>query len=368
MVGKSDRVSRRPLAAAAASLARAASMARVVRRGLAARAPRDADDPIGRLHLITERTAELILRLDPDFRCRYASAGSRDVIGFAPGDLLGHSLVRMVIDSDRHAYDLLQARLQRGEPTADAIFRCRRGTGGAVWLEARGRRLDTGMPDENEGFVLALRDIDHIMAHATRADRQLAEANRQLAHLNQVLETQALQDSMTGLANRRRFDRALDDEFRRAMRARSPLALVMIDVDQFKSYNDTYGHPGGDTCLRLVSDTIVAIMRRPADLVARYGGEEIAVLLPGTDTAGAATVAQRMVDAVRNRGLPHLSNQRQVVTISAGVAAVVPMKDFHTPTDLIWAADRALYAAKSGGRDCVRVGAELSQPPLRIVQ
>jgi diguanylate cyclase (GGDEF)-like protein/PAS domain S-box-containing protein len=335
-------------------------LAALLRRQGAMRA-RTADQD-ARLQLITENMADMILWLDGDFRCRYASAASRDVIGFAPEELLGSAIDELVADADRPAFEALREKLQAGEAAAEAIFRCRRRTGEQVWLEARARLVGGG-----GGVVLAVRDIGHIIEHATRAERRLAETNQQLEQLNQALEAQALQDSLTGLANRRRFDRTLDEEFRRAMRAHGSLALVMIDVDLFKSYNDTYGHQAGDACLRMVCETVAGITRRPADLVARYGGEEIAALLPGIDTAGAVTVAQRMVDAVRACQWPHLDNPRGVVTVSAGVTVALPMKDFHTPSDLVWTADMALYEAKSAGRDCVRAGPDLSKPPLRMV-
>jgi diguanylate cyclase (GGDEF)-like protein len=184
------------------------------------------------------------------------------------------------------------------------------------------------------------------------AEKELLRAQDVLQTLNQNLEELALQDGLTGLANRRQFDIALKNEFRRAVRDASPLALVMIDVDCFKQYNDIYGHPEGDECLRRIGQVVKAGQNRPGDLSARYGGEELAVLLPNTDMAGAVAVAEKIRRAIHDLKIEHSGNRDGLVTISAGVDAFVPGKG-NTSLELIEAADKALYAAKSGGRDRV---------------
>jgi diguanylate cyclase (GGDEF)-like protein len=184
-------------------------------------------------------------------------------------------------------------------------------------------------------------------------ESELRGAKGTLEALNRSLETLALHDSLTGLANRRQFEMALAKEFNRAMRDGSPLALVMLDVDYFKQYNDIYGHPVGDECLRKVGQAFKAAQNRPGDLIARYGGEEFAVLLPGTDLAGAMVVAEKIRVAIHGLQIAHTANPAGIVTISAGVDAYVPGKGGAAPIDLVEAADRALYAAKSGGRDQV---------------
>jgi diguanylate cyclase (GGDEF)-like protein len=162
-----------------------------------------------------------------------------------------------------------------------------------------------------------------------------------------------LHDGLTGLPNRRQFDAVFSAEFNRAMRDGTSLALVMIDVDYFKPYNDIYGHPGGDDCLRRVSDAVSGARQRAGDLVARYGGEELAVLLPRTDLAGAMAVAEKMRQAVNGLHIAHEGNPAGIVTISAGVAALAPTRGGRAAPELLAAADAALYAAKSGGRDRV---------------
>jgi diguanylate cyclase (GGDEF)-like protein len=188
---------------------------------------------------------------------------------------------------------------------------------------------------------------------------QLREAKQALEARNESLVTLALHDGLTGLPNRRQFDAVLSAEFNRAMRGPTSLALVMIDVDYFKPYNDIYGHPGGDDCLRRISDAVSGARERAGDLAARYGGEELAVLLPRTDLAGAMTVAEKMVQAVRDLRIPHAGNPAGIVTISAGVAALAPIRGGRAAQDLLADADAALYAAKSSGRDRIRCHGEL---------
>lgn len=162
-------------------------------------------------------------------------------------------------------------------------------------------------------------------------------------------------DALTGLANRRGFDRVLAQEWLRAQREQTPIALVIIDVDYFKRFNDRYGHPAGDLCLRQVAALLAGAARRPADLATRLGGEEFALLLPGTDAAGAAHLAWELRAALIALGIPHADGLGGGVTLSAGVAAQYPAPVDYGTAALIEAADRALYRAKSEGRDRVAV-------------
>ena len=193
----------------------------------------------------------------------------------------------------------------------------------------------------------------------TTAEAELIKARDSLENLNRTLERLAMQDGLTGLANRRQFDVTLYNEFSRATRQASALALIMMDVDCFKQYNDIYGHAAGDECLRTIGRLIKELAaRRPGDLAARYGGEELAVLLPNTDVTGAMVVAEQIRNAIRDLNIEHTGNPAGIVTISAGVDARVPVRGAGEPGELIVAADKALYQAKSGGRNRVLANRE----------
>ena len=217
----------------------------------------------------------------------------------------------------------------------------------------------SGVPDCMFGVTMDVTDRKcHEMA-LERAQAATEAANRALEAANGALEAMAMQDALTGLANRRYFDRALDEEFRRAMRSDTSLALIMIDVDQFKQFNDLYGHPAGDACLRAIGAVIPNLLNRPGDMAARYGGEEIAVLLPGNTEAEACEMAARIADEIRRLSIPHGGSVHGVVTISAGVEAFAPVHECDLASDLVQQADRALYAAKHAGRDRVYASSHL---------
>ncbi|MFP4512157.1 MAG: diguanylate cyclase [Acidimicrobiales bacterium] len=174
----------------------------------------------------------------------------------------------------------------------------------------------------------------------------LEQANRELVELSRV-------DGLTGIANRRRLDELLEHEWSRARRSASPLAVVMVDIDWFKDYNDRNGHLAGDDCLRAVAAVLQHSMaRRGTDLVARFGGEEFAVLLPGTDRDVALDLAQQFRRDLRVAALPHEGSRWEVVTTSIGVASIVPTAD-SDPEILLAQADAALYRAKEQGRNQV---------------
>jgi diguanylate cyclase (GGDEF)-like protein len=170
----------------------------------------------------------------------------------------------------------------------------------------------------------------------------------QLRHAYVQMEALATADGLTGLANRRRFDAALDAEWRRGIREGRPVAVLMLDADRFKLYNDRYGHPAGDACLRAIAKAICDIPRRGGDLVARYGGEEFVILLPGIDVEGAYTVAEQIRYNVGMLDMPHLDNAAGRVTISVGCASMLPHESLDAAT-LVEASDRALYKAKQRG-------------------
>jgi diguanylate cyclase (GGDEF)-like protein len=207
-------------------------------------------------------------------------------------------------------------------------------------------------------FVL---EINRRFARVSQRAASLAERQSELAHrmdeqaeANAVLARLARQDGLTLLANRRILDEALALEWRRARREHQPLSLLMIDVDNFKKYNDQYGHPAGDACLRTLARLISEVANRSGDLAARYGGEEFALLLPGTDLHGARVIGESLRTVLLQSRLPHGATPSGLVTVSIGAASLVPSADEEDCVEaLVAAADQALYRAKGSGRDRV---------------
>lgn len=180
---------------------------------------------------------------------------------------------------------------------------------------------------------------------------QQAQVYKQLEAANLALQELANVDSLTGLANRRRFDNYLNTQWINLAQKRSPLSLILCDIDFFKFYNDYYGHPAGDVCLQKVGSVLNNTAEKQRDLVARYGGEEFAVIMPETHSSGAIHVAHSMRAGVKNLQIHHEKSQvSEYLTLSMGVATMIPGWEA-SPSDLIAAADKALYEAKAQGRN-----------------
>jgi len=224
-----------------------------------------------------------------------------------------------------------------------------------IWVEANLRPVRDPVTGAPIGLLNMARDI----TRRKKIELELKEANA-------ALEAMSLTDALTHVANRRRYDQCLSTEWRRALREKSPLSLLLLDVDWFKSYNDTYGHPCGDGCLEQIAEAAQDVVFRPSDLVARIGGEEFAVILPNTPEAGALEVAEQICSAVRHRRLPHNTNPLGWVTISIGCSTIVPSDGLSAST-LMRLADKALYTAKHGGRNqvCSAVLEAQSESALR---
>ncbi len=219
-----------------------------------------------------------------------------------------------------------------------------------IFLTAR-----SGEMDESRGLELGA--VDYITKPFSRPIVRARVNNHLIIKKQQdFLKNLSDIDGLTGISNRRHFDRALEMEWQRALRASEYLALIMIDIDFFKSYNDNYGHAAGDDCLRRVARALNKFPKRSSDHVARYGGEEFAIILPDTDAHGAAITARRLKDSVESLDIEHAhSPVAPHVTISLGAAAMVPPRNDDAPdTILIEAADEALYEAKAAGRNKVR--------------
>ncbi|UYG04472.1 GGDEF domain-containing protein [Halomonas sp. LR3S48] len=202
------------------------------------------------------------------------------------------------------------------------------------------------------GIALALTLIMLPMHRVYRSrEARLLQERERLAARNAELVHQAASDGLLGIANRREFERVLKLEWRRAARERQPLSLLMIDIDCFKLFNDTYGHQAGDTCLRGVADVLRTAAARPGDMVARYGGEEMVVLMPHTSLEGAVRMAERIHAMLAERDLAFcVSPVAKHVTVSIGVSSMLPVRNANRSV-LVQQADEGLYAAKESGRN-----------------
>ena len=205
------------------------------------------------------------------------------------------------------------------------------------------QRLDSNL--RNELGELS-RDIDALVQHVHVQQQQLQAQTREMQALS-------FQDGLTGLANRRRFDQALTDNWVRAQRTHTPLAMIMLDVDYFKNYNDHYGHQRGDEALKQLAIIIRRVVVRQSDIAARYGGEEFAILLPDTSEANAQKIAERIQQELASAAIPHdYSNVAGFLTVSIGISAITPSAT-QMSRELVHHADEALYAAKASGRNCI---------------
>lgn len=211
------------------------------------------------------------------------------------------------------------------------------------------------------GDYVWIRDVVHVVRNTAGEVQALVgfmfdiserkKNEEELSRLNKQLEDFSFKDELTGLANRRMFNLTLEKEWTRALRNQSPLSLIMLDIDYFKQYNDHYGHLQGDDCLQKVGLTLGAMSARAADLIARFGGEEFAILLPDSDKAAALGMAERCRSYIFDLHLPHeMSPLDHVLTISVGVETMVPSRAY-TPRHLVDAVDKLLYQAKQKGRN-----------------
>jgi diguanylate cyclase (GGDEF)-like protein/PAS domain S-box-containing protein len=216
--------------------------------------------------------------------------------------------------------------------------------------------VNSGLIHDADGkprrMVFIVRDI----SERKLAAKKIQDLVRQLEIEKLHAESIAMTDGLTGLANRRYFDEALQREFYRMKRSGAPFSLILLDIDNFKKYNDSYGHVLGDECLRRVATTLQMVVGRVPDILARYGGEEFVIILPATDAQGAVTLAERIRSSIEDLAIPHRLSDPQWVTISLGVISATATIELNEPKDVVTLADRGLYLAKSSGRNCVRLG------------
>jgi diguanylate cyclase (GGDEF)-like protein/PAS domain S-box-containing protein len=246
----------------------------------------------------------------------------QDVINWVPEDLaMTEALDQEMVEKQR---DFQQYEMRFTHPSG----------------ELRTIAVSQHLVRDSQGDCIAMEGILEDITERKQAEQALKQLNAQL-------EKQATQDSLTQIANRRKMEAVLQQEWKRCQRHHQPMTLILLDIDHFKPYNDNYGHPQGDECLRQVSQVLQTCATRPEDLVARYGGEEFLLILPNTEQSGAVTVAQHIQACIAELGIPHdYSPVSTVVTVSLGIAVVAPVSRGLTYNAAILLADQSLYKAK----------------------
>jgi diguanylate cyclase (GGDEF)-like protein/PAS domain S-box-containing protein len=306
--------------------------------------PDDIAAQAAMFRLMVENSVDVIIRYDASLNRVYISPSSLEILGYAPEEMMGGYASKLIHPDDFAQTDTAFRMFGPAQPNFNLTFRAIRKDGRVIWVEARYRYL----PGDG-GALAVMRDV----TERRHVETVLAEANETLEAANRILRTLAQQDGLTGLANRRRFDEVLEQEFRRARRQGRWLSVLLLDADRFKAYNDHYGHLAGDECLRRISRGIEGALRRPSDHAARFGGEEFVVLLPDTDADGALLVAEQIRAATSALGIEHLGSAHGTVTVSIGISSLTPFSSDENPDQLIAAADQALYRAKAQGRNRV---------------
>jgi diguanylate cyclase (GGDEF)-like protein/PAS domain S-box-containing protein len=306
-------------------------------KGAPGDAPASSGEEETSFQFLAENSADIICRVGPDAILRYVSPSSVRVLGWTPEELVGTGPELIVLAEDIPKIVANRERGVAGGGDGEPVtIRMRKKDGFLAWMEVSTRIVRDPSTGAHKETILVMRDI---------TERKVLEER---------LLGLALTDSLTGLANRRAFDDALEREWLRTLRDGSQVSLLLLDLDHFKEFNDRYGHQVGDDCLRIVSSAILRIVRA-TDVVARYGGEEIAIILPSSDIAGALQSAEKVRVAIDALRLPHEDNLPggRWLTASIGVATAVARDGgtMRMPESLLLAADNALYKAKNGGRN-----------------
>lgn len=293
--------------------------------------------------VLAENSSDLITRMDLEGRRLYVSPSVRGLLGWVPEDLIGQRWGEIAHPDDRAEVERALAALREGAEHMTWQVRVSHKDGSWLWVESRLALVRDPISGAPESIVSNTRDVT---SRKATEDALASTADR--------LKALAVTDALTGLANRRAFDDALEREWRRSRQEETPLALLMIDADHFKALNDRYGHQQGDRCLRAIARAIRERVRRSGDLAARYGGEEFAALLPRTEAATAFDLGQEIRRAVLALHLEHRASPSGQVSVSIGLACLIPREDMSAVTLLV-AADAALYAAKRRGRNRLEV-------------
>lgn len=313
----------------------------------------------------SEETYKSILMASPDDitisdlsgRIIMVSEAANKMFGYDPGEGPGMSVMDFIAPEDHERAKANIVKMVQESYPGPNEYRAIHKDGSHFDIE-----VNNALIRDRQGnpvrMVLIVRDI----SNRKKAEKLIQELVHQLEVERDLARRSSLTDSLTGLFNRRFFDNALRTEFSRHKRSGSQLSLIMLDVDHFKKYNDCYGHIEGDNCLQKIAHTLKTMVERAPDIVARYGGEEFVVILPDTNSQGAAVLARRICESVLRLALPHVeSDTSEFVTISLGIASAAD----HVLTDdtqLVALADQALYQAKMNGRNRCEILVAKRQP------
>lgn len=300
-----------------------------------------------RFRLLAENGSDIVSLHDISGRVLYISPSCERVLGFTPDDVMRMSPFAMVHPDDNERLRRHFDELIRGAPVTALSCRMLHKTGKHLWLEMMWRSIL-----DADGRIATLQASSRDITERKDYERQLEETRRKLQYnheslleANARLAALASQDGLTGLKNRRAFEERLPDELARIKRTQQPVSLLLVDIDHFKAFNDSFGHPRGDEVLRAVA-RVLARSIRDTDVAVRYGGEEFAVILPNTDTAGAEMMGERLRDAIASSAWTE-----RAITISVGAATAV--SHLVAADALVELADRALYRSKQAGRNRV---------------
>jgi len=294
----------------------------------------------------------------PDLPLVYVNPAFEKLTGYAASEVLGKNCRFLQgEDTDQVGLALVRAALEKGEHCVVTLRNYRK-DGSAFWNELTLNPI-LGANGKATHYLAQMNDVSARVS----AETKLHARHKQLLARKRELETLALRDGLTGLYNRRAFDEQLEREWNRSRRDHSPLSLIMIDIDHFKRFNDTFGHPAGDQCIQVVADVVQRCFARGSDLVARYGGDEFVVLASALDRKQAQQRADQLRHTVKSLVLETADHVVTPVTLSVGVATAIPLNG-GMPEHLLDAADRALYQFKRNHRARL-VHAETPRPRSR---
>ena len=289
--------------------------------------------------MVTDNSRDVILLADLDGLCTYVSPAVEGLNGWSPRELINQKLVARAHPDDREKVEEAIRRIRHHSEAVIVEYRTQKRNGDYIWIESSLRLFRHRKTRIPAGVLSLVRDI----TERKRNEGLLLQAY-------EALEELAVVDALTGVANRRKFDEYLANEWSRAARLQMPVSMLLIDADSFKQHNDSYGHLSGDRCLKQIAEAAMTAAKRPEDLVARIGGDEFAVILSGTDNHGAVAVAGKIREVFRRRSSALHGGPEGLATVSIGCATLIP-RPGEQPEALIQIADQALYEAKRNGRD-----------------